>query len=237
MFKVISKDEYWRLLDTGIQKEVRADKISFQLKHVQDLVVLGHLRELKGKRIAEIGGGDSRILEALAKHNRCFNIDEQKGEALGPRNSARLDGVENIYSKIGSNSLGTFEGSFDAVFSISVLEHIEDNEFSAFVDEHHKLLASGGIFVHAIDLYLGDELDEWVSRRIALYKSLLCNIHHGFSIIPCTDQSLDGDLTFKSWMASNPDNILYGWNKLVPRMSQTREAKQSVSLLLAGRKF
>jgi len=114
----------WRALDAGRLAELET-KISYQLKTVQDLAVYDHVRDLKGKKIAEIGGGDSRILKRLAKSNDCYNIEKFEGADQGPKGEIIIENTTNIAAFIGDFDLAVPADAFDVAFSVSVVEHIE----------------------------------------------------------------------------------------------------------------
>jgi len=96
----------WRALDAGRLAELET-KISYQLKTVQDLAVYDHVRDLKGKKIAEIGGGDSRILKRLAKSNDCYNIEKFEGADQGPKGEIIIEHQRTMENKGMVLSLGT----------------------------------------------------------------------------------------------------------------------------------
>lgn len=84
---------------------------AFHLKSIQDLAVYGQLRGVAGKRIAEIGGGDSRLLRSLSQENECFNIEKFAGDHGGPGSEIKVDGVRNILA---------FLGEFDTNIRITI---------------------------------------------------------------------------------------------------------------------
>src|SRR5687767_6142356 len=73
----------------------------------------------------------------------------------GPTEAQAIPGVEIVRAYLGENS--PLLADFDVVFSISVVEHVED--LDAFHADQLRILKPGGIFIHAIDLYLGEGAD------------------------------------------------------------------------------
>ena len=71
MFDIINKTEYFSWLSDGI-----ADQSKYNLKGIQDAWILSRLGELRDRKIGEIGGGNSRVLEKLKPHNECWNFDK-----------------------------------------------------------------------------------------------------------------------------------------------------------------
>ena len=62
--------------------------------------------------------------------------------------------------------------SFDVVFSISVVEHVGTaEELAAFHEDQLRILKPGGMFIHAIDLYLEDEPSPYWVQRFDAYRS------------------------------------------------------------------
>jgi len=80
MLDFIRKKDVWDACDKGYLGEHKSKKISYQLKNAQDLGIYRFVRELRDLDIAEIGGGNSRILERMAVNNRCANIENLRAE-------------------------------------------------------------------------------------------------------------------------------------------------------------
>jgi SAM-dependent methyltransferase len=229
MLKFISKELIWEAQNDGASKLIDS-KISYQLKTAQDLAIVSQLRSSKDKRIAEIGGGDSRVLNFLANNNKCSNIEKFEGKHIGPSGEINLHGVENIPAYIGDFDPALKNSVFDILFSISVVEHIVTDDLDNFFDDSLRILRTGGIFIHAIDLYLGNEADTYHQTRLCNYRAW---VQDNAMVSPLAE-IYQGDAVFSTQMATNPDNILYGWNTLVPDLAQLRSKSQSVSLLVAG---
>ena len=86
MFDIVRKDEYWQWIDEfESRRESFAEVSESNLKDIQDHYILGQLSHLSGKKILEVGGGKSRILELLAKNNECWNADGFEGRGAGPK--------------------------------------------------------------------------------------------------------------------------------------------------------
>lgn len=71
MFDVITKKEYFEWYENKI-----ADSSNHSLKGIQDAFILSNLPCKVGMKLAEIGGGNSRVLEKLKDKNECWNIDK-----------------------------------------------------------------------------------------------------------------------------------------------------------------
>lgn len=230
MFDFIRKEFLWHALDQNRLDEIRSHEV-FHLKTIQDLAVWEQIREHKDRVIGEIGGGDSRILPALANHNTCFNIEKFDGTAAGPSQEIAIPEVENIHAFMGGQSGLIPFNYFDTLFSVSVVEHIDTKTLEVFIDEAVKCLRVGGTMIHAIDLYLEDEPNPATVDRYNRYLSWL-----GHPSLEPIGQVVPSDLRFSCSMATNPDTVMYRWAKTAPALDSLRKRAQSVSLLVGLRK-
>lgn len=231
MLEFITKKLIWGALDIGLASHINS-KISYQLKTAQDLAMMSHLHTYEGKKIAEIGGGTSRVLAYLAEKNYCSNIEKFEGKHIGPSAEVKLAKVDNIHAYIGDFDPLVEDSAFDILFSISVVEHIETDHLGKFFEDSLRVLKPGGQFIHAIDLYLTNTADVYHQNRLDVYRSWI----HGNSRASPLSETCQDSAIFSTDMATNPDNILYGWNSLVPNLAELRSTAQSVSLLVAGYK-
>jgi SAM-dependent methyltransferase len=231
MFDFVRKSQIWQALDSGRLAELDS-KVSFQLKTMQDLAVYEMLRDHRGSKIAEIGGGNSRILRRLAQNNECYNIERFEGIDGGPKGEIQIPGVTNVNAYVGDFDDALAADSFDVAFSVSVVEHVVDDKTGSFHSDLMRILKPGGIFIHAIDMYLSDQPGPYFENRYRIYRSW---VTEDLDVSPL-GQILAGPLAFSCSMASNPDNILHGWGSLAPQLIELRTQAQNVSLLVAGRK-
>lgn len=86
--------------------------------------------------------------------------------------------------------------------------------------------------IHAIDMYLSDQVLVQSKRRFALYSDILSS-HAQLRPI---DDIYSGDLIFTCDLASNSDEAMYKWNKISPELCELRSISQSVSLLCVAQK-
>ena len=230
MFDFIRKNQLWSLWDQGLHREI-GERGHFHLKSIQDLVVYSHLRGSNGLKIAEIGGGNSRILPKLAEQNQCYNIEKFEGLAVGPTSEIKIDKVENIIAFLGEYSGKIEKNSFDVAFSVSVVEHVPEGAMDDFLSEGIEILKPGGLWLHAIDIYIEDQPSEFWLMRYDLYRKW------------ASDPRLEPigtvntrDLRFTCDIASNPDNIMHDWGSISPSLIGLRQKAQSVSILAGFRK-
>ncbi|MBU0568822.1 class I SAM-dependent methyltransferase [bacterium] len=168
MFDIISKDEYFTWLEAGL-----ADKSNHTLKGIQDAWIISIMEERSqgssGCKIAEIGGGDSRILLRLKNYNECWNIDKFEGLGQGPKKDPQMPGVRSMYSYMGDFDESVPSNYFDVVFSISVVEHVLNEKVEPFFADCCRILKPGGMMAHAIDVYIFDVPGNL--ERLDLYRS------------------------------------------------------------------
>jgi len=231
MFDFLRKDFLWKALDAGYLDELDR-KISYQLKNAQDLAIYEKFRDKENLDIAEIGGGSSRILRQLARKNRCVNIEKFEGLNAGPDREVVIEGVRNIHAYVGDFDEAIHDDSFDAVYSVSVVEHIVEDRLGEFHDDMLRILKSGGVFFHAIDMYVKDASMEYAENRLSAYRSMVEDDRvRPFGVVK------DVAAVFECSMVSNPDNIMHGWNLYAPHLSELRQSSQNVSVIVGGIKI
>lgn len=236
MLRFITKQEYWKAEDDGTVALLPTAPFAWHLKSIQDAVALSWLKEHKGKDVAEVGGGDSRVLQVLAANNRATNIDSFKGLGNGPTTKPGTAPYAIVPSLLGAFDARLADSSFDIVFSISVVEHVSTENLANFHEDCLRILRPGGLLLHLIDVYLRDTIAENKNAvdRISHYGRWLEN--HQCSALNMAHVLLPEDIRFSCSYASNPDNVLNRWNKTAPSLAALRAEAQSVSLIFAARK-
>ncbi len=233
MFDFVRKPLLWQAWDSGLDEEL-GEAGGFQLKSMQDLAVYLHLRHATGKHIAEIGAGHSRLLPALAKTNTCVAVEKFEGKGGGPTTESPIPNVRTVSAYLGEKSPLLVAESFDIVFSISVVEHVgTTEELAAFHEDQLRILKPGGMFMHAIDLYLEDEPSPYHVQRFDTYRSWVTSSE---SVRP-VGEVYGGPCRFTCDLATNPDNVMYAWGRVAPQLIELRQAAQVASVLVAGRKL
>lgn len=231
MFDVIRKAEYWHWQDAGWADPPRHD-----LKGIQDAYILSRLHDVASSRILEIGGGNSRVLARLSQtglRNECWNADRFEGVGQGPLNNSNDARIRTVPCFIGDFDETLPTGHFDYVISVSVVEHVPVDRLDDFFADSARLLRTGGILLHAIDLYVFDagvnnEHRQSAASRLRRYLHVADK-----SDIPLRlrePAAIDENVHFECAFATNSDNAMNHWNQVVPSLRSTREAAQSVSL-------
>ena len=125
-------------------------------------------------RLLEIGGGEPIVSGFLAELGyEVTLVDPYDGFGNGPteyENYVRLFPHVNILREYFRPGLsGLVPQSFDAIFSISVLEHVASDSLSSCFDAIAEFLAPGGASIHCFDFILqghGDTHDFENAQRI-----------------------------------------------------------------------
>ena len=110
-------------------------------------------------RVLEIGGGEPIVCGFL--HELGYDVtlvDPYEGSNNGPTEFERyveqFPGVKIIREYFRSGLPGLTPGSFDAIFSISVLEHLPPASLSLCFDAISEFLTPGGVSIHCFDFVL-----------------------------------------------------------------------------------
>jgi SAM-dependent methyltransferase len=126
----------------------------------------------RGARLLEIGGGEPLAAETLVQLGYNVTLcDPFEGQGNGP---TQFEAFRKIYPKvIMVRSLFTSEwarrcrNSYDAVFSISVLEHIHSPALEDVFEGIRIALRPGGLSLHAVDHILEGEGREGHEAQMA----------------------------------------------------------------------
>lgn len=233
MLAFVSKEMYWAAEDAGVLSLYQMDDW-WHIKTIQDAIVLHRYKDLKGKRVADIGSSQGRIIRHLAKHNECFCIDGLVDHTGGVSQLPKIPGAANIVATIGEFSKDVPENFFDVIYSISVVEHVPDAMCDDFFRDCARMLKSGGEMMHLIDLYVESDPagNAAMNDRLELYRRAF---ELGFERI--SDEELPpGGVAFDCSYATNPDNMMNRWNKSAPGLRDKRLRAQACSLILHARR-
>jgi hypothetical protein len=233
MLSFVTKEQYWAAEDAGVLDLYPANDW-WHIKNIQDAIVLHRYRDLKGNRIADIGGSDSRTLRHFGKANDGYCIDSFEGDHGGVSTPPKIRGVRNVRATLGDLHPDLPTG-FDVLYSISVVEHVPPEKVGDFFEDCRRILKPGGEMMHLIDLYVETDpsgnVDE--NARLELYRNVF---NTGFEplgpmILP------EGGIAFDCSYATNPDNMMNRWNRSVPQLRSKRARSQACSLILHARRL
>lgn len=137
-----------KLWDQKYKETELAESIR-RVNAVQDLVIGRLLRSVcrTGWRVLEAGSGSGRIVNFLCRYPDVFGVGvdySDEGNALGSRTASALDA--DVRFVCGDLTMLPFpSGSFDLVFSDSVIEHLPNTQ--AAVVEMARVARPGGLVI------------------------------------------------------------------------------------------
>jgi ubiquinone/menaquinone biosynthesis C-methylase UbiE len=225
MYDIINKTDYFTGFENGL-----ADKKDHSLKGIQDTWILSIFNDKSNWKIAEIGGGESRVAVRLVSKNEVWNIDKLEGIGQGPKAITETQNIKLIRSYIGDFDSNIPDNYFDAIFSISVVEHISDDRLLLFFQDCQRILKKGGTMAHAIDIYLQGQPRN--NARIIKYRNIIESLNFKWLVPP----ELDEKTKFQTTYASNSDLMMANWNRLAPKLKAIRSKAQCVSIKMIARK-
>lgn len=159
-------------------------------------------------KVLEVGGANSRVLPALMANNEKWNLDEFKGSGNGPTIINAMEDVKLVRHNLGEFSSELPDSYFDIVFSISVIEHVPDELHDNFWRDHARILKPGGLGIHAVDLYVGDNLSSRLEEKIDRYL----HIPRKYGLTMVEQPALERPVVFRCDMAANSDWGMWRWN-------------------------
>jgi hypothetical protein len=107
-----------------------------------------------GGRLVEIGAGEPLVAELLSRLGyQVTVVDPYDGSGQGPREFEEFSQShpELTFIRERFPPSGGLEGTYAAVYSVSVLEHIPLEALGGVISAATDLLAPGGASVHAVD--------------------------------------------------------------------------------------
>lgn len=178
------------------------------LKLYQDIFVYNFIVDNlpPGSKLLEVGGGNSRIIEALQHQYEIWNLDKFEGVGNGPLQISNDRGHHLISAYMGEFSPELPDDYFDCVFSLSTLEHVypeTEATFKNVCDDINRVLKFGGLSLHLFDVVSekeGVQTNVW-TNQLLLY--IFQNIETVNQMIPFAKMQKDPDLYVMSEAAYN----------------------------------
>jgi len=134
-------------------------------------------------RVLEIGGGEPNVCGFLEELGYDVTlVDPYEGSGNGPtdfdRYVAQFPNVTILREYFRPGLPGLIPGSFDAIFSVSVLEHVPEHSLGLCFDAIAEFLAPGGASIHCFDFILqgnGDAHDFQHAQKILAEQKRVAN--------------------------------------------------------------
>ncbi|EHJ47387.1 glycosyl transferase family 2 [Solidesulfovibrio carbinoliphilus subsp. oakridgensis] len=128
----------------------------------------------EGARVLEIGGGDSPLGRVLAKRFDYTNLDPLAGAGNGPTGPAAAPPGRLVRAALGDFSPQLADRSFDAVVSVSALEHVPEDPavWRGLADDLSRLGRPGSFHLHLFDVVARPD-GPWTSGFLPYLLSLL----------------------------------------------------------------
>lgn len=235
MFEIITKRDFFDWTDKGLCSLDRQE-----LKNIQDGFVLSELASSRNAKILEMGGGVSRVLPRLDRSCELWNADRLEGDGNGPGVSNDDARIRLVKTFLGEFSAEMPSEYFDAVFSVSVVEHIPESAIAAMVDDTIRILRPGGIAIHAVDLNIGDadmqSHVQFINQEKKIRNYLDATNGRLGKIQWLRTPTIKFPVIASATFAANSVNTQYRWAKRFPQRRASREMSQSVSLKWGYRK-
>lgn len=131
-----------------------------------------------GGKLLEVGAGEPFVADFLSRCGyEVTIIDPYDGSGQGPTEfeafRARFEHIKFIRANFGGNLPSLQEASYDAIYSISVLEHIPSEIVPSVCHGINQYCRAGGISVHAIDHVLKGAGDHEHLEKLLIYAEHL----------------------------------------------------------------
>jgi ubiquinone/menaquinone biosynthesis C-methylase UbiE len=131
-----------------------------------------------GSRLCEIGAGEPFVADFLSKCGYEVTIvDPYDGSGQGPTGfdtfSASYPDIRFVRENFSRELPAFSDGYFDAIYSISVLEHVPRNEVLSVCRGIKRYCKLGGVSIHAIDHVLRGNGDTYHHDHLLLYADSL----------------------------------------------------------------
>jgi hypothetical protein len=131
-----------------------------------------------GSRLCEIGAGEPFVADFLSKCGYQVTIvDPYDGSGQGPTRfetfSASYRHIRFVREKFGRDLPPLSDGYFDAIYSISVLEHVPRDEVLSVCEGMKRYCRVGAASIHAIDHVLRGNGDAYHHDHLLLYAKNL----------------------------------------------------------------
>jgi len=136
----------------------------WSLKEYGTLFIYDLIVSRKAKRVLEVGCGYDTFFSkemaragvehwAVDKSNNYWGIGKDLSRFNAVMDERKRNGTKFIDELLGGNSTELPDDYFDIVFSMSVIEHIDDSIMPSVVNDMKRILKPEGLSAHSIDIY------------------------------------------------------------------------------------
>lgn len=223
-----NKAQFFRLIEEGYTPK---NPIKFHLKYIQDIFanyyvqdILKH-RESENLTVGEIGANHSRVLPALSElSDKLYAIDVYDRSIGGGYTHKPISNKYDIIEcLVGESSDIIEDGTFDILFSVSVVENVPMAIWDKFWIDQLRILKEDGICIHLVDFYCD---------MAGPLPGIVDKIYESLSRYDKTFVYNKRDWAFNSAWCSNDDLTMYQWCKSAPSLSSIRRTHQSCAMVL-----
>lgn len=205
-----------------------------------------------GQRILEVGGAYSRLPEYLGERYGvepwiADDFGMTSGEPMWARWGdpstlpEKFPGTKYVFRRLGEFAPELPDNSFDRIFSVSTLEHVPDAARPAVLRDMHRLLASGGVELHTIDISIQAPkrlMLKWLASKLPpsrmLHRRLDNDIRRWMTLLSASGVKIEArvpsllELLDRSVLVETPD-VVY---RFYPPNDAPKPYVPSASLLL-----
>jgi len=152
----------------GLKKKYPQFKFDYprdwSLKEYGTLFIYDLIQSQRAKRVLEVGCGYDTFFSkemtrvgvehwAIDKTNNYLGIGADPGRFNAVMDERTSHGTKFIDGLLGDNLVALPDSYFDVVFSMSVIEHIDDATMPAVANDMKRILRGGGVSAHSVDIY------------------------------------------------------------------------------------
>lgn len=138
-----------------------------------------YFKNIKGKKILEIGCGDGGIVQYLKNENEVYAVDISKNAMK----FLKQKGIKPFLADVSKEALPFDDSTFDIVIALEVLEHLKGPQYA--IEEVQRVLKKDGRFICSIpNPRTGHKLLYPCLFKFGHFKEYLAN--NRFSILSAT---------------------------------------------------
>lgn len=155
MFELGTTDHWWEVA----KRYPVLSHLSYTLKPLGYANMITLIETFKPKTVLEVGhGAGSFILKMFENDIEMWGLDDEVKDSLVYENDLKrmrdeCPNVKFVKGLLGGNVKELPDNYFDMVCSVSVIEHIPEDQLQSAFDETYRILKPNGIVSHSYDVY------------------------------------------------------------------------------------